>query len=115
VRGRFGAGAHDAAIHSFCLWFDAPFTWDTLSAAIDMLTSLRGPDLLRVKGIVNVEGEPGPVAIHGAQHVFHPPVKLAEWKDDDRRSRIVFIVRSIPREAIEAVFTAAGLLRSGAP
>jgi len=113
VRGRFGASTHDAAIHSFCLWFDAPFTWDTLSAAIDMLTALRGPDLLRVKGIVNVEGEPGPVAIHGAQHVFHPPVKLEGWKDGDRRSRIVFIVRSIPREAIEAVFTAAGLLRAG--
>jgi len=113
VRGRFGVGAHDAAIHSFCLWFEAPFTWDTLSAAIDMLTSLRGPDLLRVKGIVNVEGEPGPVAIHGAQHVFHPPVRLEGWKDDDRRSRIVFIVRSIPREAIEAVFTAAGMLRGG--
>lgn len=111
VRERFGAGVHDAAIHSFCLWFDAPFTWDSLSAAIDMLTTLRGPDLLRVKGIVNVEGEPGPVAIHGAQHVFHPPVKLAGWKDDDRRSRIVFIVRDIPRAAVEAVFAATGLLR----
>jgi len=114
VRGRFGASTHDAAIHSFCLWFDAPFTWDTLSAAVDMLTSLRGPDLLRVKGIVNVAGEPGPVAIHGAQHVFHPPVRLESWKDDDRRSRIVFIVRNIPREAVEAVFTAAGLLRAPA-
>jgi len=111
VRQRFGAGVHDASIHSFCLWFDAPFTWDSLSAAVDMLTALRGPDLLRVKGIVNVEGEPGPVAIHGAQHIFHPPVKLASWKDDDRRSRIVFIVRNIPRTAVEAVFTAAGLLR----
>jgi G3E family GTPase len=111
VRERFGAGVHDAAIHSFCLWFDRPFTWDSLSAAVDMLTALRGPDLLRVKGIVDVEGEPGPVAIHGAQHIFHPPVKLAEWKDADRRSRIVFIVRAIPREAIEAVFTAVGLLR----
>jgi G3E family GTPase len=113
VRERFGAGVHDAAIHSFCLWFEAPFTWDTLSAAIDMLTALRGPDLLRVKGIVNVAGEAGPIAIHGAQHVFHPPVKLASWKDDDRRSRIVFIVRNIPRAAIEAVFTAAGLLAGG--
>jgi len=111
VRQRFGAGVHDASIHSFCLWFDTPFTWDGLSAAIDMLTALRGPDLLRVKGIVNVAGEPGPVAIHGAQHIFHPPVRLEGWKADDRRSRIVFIVRDIPRAAVEAVFAAAGLLR----
>ena len=108
IAGR--AGAHDAAIHSFCLWFDAPFTWDTLTASLQVLTALRGPDLLRVKGIVNVEGEAGPVAIHGVQHIFHPPVKLGQWHAADRRSRIVFIMRNIPRESIEALFGAVGML-----
>jgi len=103
-------GVHDAAIHSFCLWFDAPFTWDTLSATLQVLTALRGPDLLRVKGIVNVEGEAGPVAIHGVQHIFHPPLRLERWHDADHRSRIVFIVRNIPRASIEAVFGAVGML-----
>jgi G3E family GTPase len=104
------AGAHDAAIRSFCLWFDAPFTWDTLSASLQVLTALRGPDLLRVKGIINVEGEVGPVVIHGVQHIFHPPLALARWHDEDRRSRIVFIVRNIPRASIEALFGAVGTL-----
>ena len=104
------ANAHDAAIRSFCLWFDKPFTWDTLTASLQVLTTLRGPDLLRVKGIVNVEGEAGPVAIHGVQHIFHPPVKLGHWNSDERRSRIVFIVRNIPRESIEALFGAVGVL-----
>jgi len=104
------ASAHDAAIHAFCLWFQRPFTWDTLNASLEVLTTLRGPDLLRVKGIVNVAGAPGPVAIHGAQHVFHPPVTLDAWYGDDRRSRIVFIVRNIPRASIEAVFAAVGAL-----
>lgn len=103
-------GTHDAAIHSFCLWFDAPFTWDTLSASLQVLTALRGPDLLRVKGIINVEGEAGPVVIHGVQHIFHPPLKLERWYGADRRSRIVFIVRNIPRESIEALFGAVGTL-----
>ncbi len=112
-RGRSGAGsgAHDAAIHSFCLWFDRPFTWDTLNASLEVLTALRGPDLLRVKGIVEVQGESGPVAIHGVQHIFHPPVKLQAWQDAERRSRIVFIVRDIPRESVEALFAAVGMLR----
>jgi G3E family GTPase len=105
-----GRGAHDAAIRSFCLWFDTPFTWDTLTASLQVLTSLRGPDLLRVKGIVNVEGETGPVAIHGVQHIFHPPIALTKWHDGDRRSRIVFIVRNIPRASIEALFGAVGML-----
>jgi G3E family GTPase len=107
-----GAGAHDAAIHSFCLWFDKPFTWDGLNAALQALTSLRGPDLLRVKGIVHVTGERGPVVLQGAQHVFHPPVTLESGQDTDPRSRIVFIVRNIPRESIEALFAAIGALRS---
>lgn len=106
---------HDAAIHTFCLWFEAPFTWDTLTASLQVLTSLRGPDLLRVKGIVNVAGEAGPVAIHGVQHVFHPPIKLGQWHDADRRSRIVFIVRNIPRDSVEALFGAvAGVGGAGA-
>ena len=98
--------AHDAAIHSFCMWFDKPFTWDALHAALQALTALRGPDLLRMKGIVHVEGEAGPVVIQGAQHVFHPPVTLESRGDTDPRSRIVFIVRNIPRESIESLFAA---------
>jgi G3E family GTPase len=105
-----GVGAHDAAIDSFCLWFDQPFTWEELNAALQALTSLRGPDLLRVKGIVHVAGERGPVVLQGAQHVFHPPVTLEHGQDTDPRSRIVFIVRNIPRESIEALFAAVGAL-----
>jgi G3E family GTPase len=108
-------GAHDAAIHSFCLWFDAPFTWDTLTASLQVLTALRGPDLLRVKGIVNVAGEVGPVVIHGVQHIFHPPLKLERWHGEDRRSRIVFIVRNIPRTTVEGLFGAVGMLGEPEP
>jgi len=107
---RVRAGAHDASIRSFCLWFDKPFTWDTFSAAVQVLTSLRGPDLLRVKGLVNVAGESGPVVVQGAQHVFHPPVTLEAWSGEDRRSRIVFITRNLSRESVEALFAAVGTL-----
>ncbi|MGZ5101426.1 MAG: CobW family GTP-binding protein [Usitatibacter sp.] len=107
-----GSGAHDAAIHSFCLWFDKPFTWEGLNATLQALTSLRGPDLLRVKGIVHVAGERGPVVLQGAQHVFHPPMTLEGAEDTDPRSRIVFIVRNISRESIEALFAAVNALGS---
>jgi len=71
-------------------------------------------DLLRVKGIVNVAGEPGPVVVQGAQHVFHPPVTLDAWPSGDRRSRIVFITRNLARESIEALFAAVGTLAAPA-
>ena len=107
---RVRAGAHDAQVRSFCLWFEKPFTWDSFSAAVQVLTSLRGSDLLRVKGLVNVAGEPGPVVVQGAQHVFHPPVTLEAWAGEDRRSRIVFITRNLERESVESLFAAVGAL-----
>ena len=98
---------HTVNVSSFVLTFDQPFTWDAFSAVTQLLTSLRGPDLLRVKGLVNIAGEVGPVVVQGAQHLFHPPVTLAAWPGEDRRSRIVFITRNIPKSAVEGLFAAA--------
>jgi G3E family GTPase len=115
VTGRLSptrASAHDARIQSFCLDFDTPFAWNVLSETLQVLTAMRGADLLRVKGIVDVVGEPAPLAVHGVQHVFHPPIRLSHWKDEERRSRIVFIVRAIPREAIERLFAAVSALKA---
>jgi G3E family GTPase len=52
------------------------------------------------------------VVVQGVQHVFHPPVTLAAWPGEDRRSRLVFITRNIPQEAIEALFGAVAGLRT---
>jgi len=101
---------HSDGIGSFVLNETAPLPWAVFARAMDTLMQLRGPDLLRVKGLVNVTGERGPVLVQGAQHVFHPPVTLEAWVGGDRRSRIVFITRGIAREAIEAAFAAVGAL-----
>ena len=59
---------------------------------------LNGPDLLRVKAILNIEGHRKSVVLHGVQHVFHPTLTLPKWPSRDHRSRIVFIGRN-PDEA----------------
>jgi hypothetical protein len=33
--------------------------------------------------------------------MFHDPAELAEWPDDDHRSRVVFITRDLDRDLIE--------------
>jgi G3E family GTPase len=66
-----------------------------------MLLHARGEDVLRVKGLVDV-GEMGPVLLNGVQHVVHPPGHLEEWPDEDRRSRIVFIMRGVRFEELLA-------------
>jgi G3E family GTPase len=81
---------------------------------MDVLTALRGPDLLRVKGLVNVEGRAGPMVVQGVQHLFHPPVELAAWPSDDHSSRLVFITRGIPRENVANLFTVIGAVQGQA-
>jgi G3E family GTPase len=97
---------HDAAIAAFCLIFDRPLDWTMFGVWLSMLLSDRGEDVLRVKGLLNVLGSPGPVVIHGVQHIVHRPVHLDAWPDADRRSRIVFITRSIARERVARSFAA---------
>ena len=93
---------HDARIAAFCLTFDRPLHWQGVATWLDMLVATRGESLLRIKGILNVAGQDRPVAIHGVQHLFHPPALLAAWPGDDpRTSRLVFITRDLPRDVIE--------------
>jgi len=92
---------HGENIRAFCLTLDQPIAWEALKTWLQSITSLRGRDLLRMKGLVNVSGLPGPVVVHGVQHVIHPPVRLPAWPDADQRSRIVFITQNIPQAALQ--------------
>jgi G3E family GTPase len=113
-RERLLTSGHSSGITTFCVWFDVPFTWQSFTAIVQVLTSLRGPDLLRVKGLVHLREEAGPVVVQGAQHLFHEPVTLESWPGDDRRSRIVFITRGLERDAVESLFRAIGAVAGSA-
>lgn len=75
-------------------------------AWLDLLKILPGDNILRMKGILNIQGQPRPLAVHGVQHILHPPVHLPAWPSEDRQSRLVFITRDVKRERLE------GLLRT---
>lgn len=92
---------HTQGIVSFCLVFDEPLDWTGFGLWLSMLLHCHGARILRVKGLLNVAGEDAPVAVHGVQQLVHAPVHLRAWPDDDRRSRIVFIVQGLERAAIE--------------
>jgi G3E family GTPase len=97
---------HDEAIHAFALAFDGGLDWTLFGLWLTMLLNRHGERVLRVKGILNVAGSPAPVAIHGVQHLVHPPVHMASWPDFDRRSRLVFIVDGLDRGLIERSLSA---------
>jgi G3E family GTPase len=95
---------HDPAVKTLSLRFNEPFTWTSFAAAMEMVISLRGQDLLRVKGIVNVEGKP--MVVQGVGHVFHPPVALDRWPSENTGTRLVFITRNMDAAAIYGLFNA---------
>ena len=101
---------HNAAVKTLSLRFTEPFEWLSFSSALELLTTLRGPDLLRMKGIVNVAGEP--VVIQGVQHIIDTPVKMDRWPSDDKDSRLVFIVRNMELDVIRNLFQAVGAIKS---
>jgi G3E family GTPase len=80
---------------------------------METLTALRGPDLLRVKGFLNVAGCRGPILVEFVQHLAHPPVELQQWPHDDRTTRLVFITRNIDEQSVRDLFDATRALMHG--
>ncbi|MGB7077174.1 MAG: GTP-binding protein, partial [Xanthobacteraceae bacterium] len=97
---------HGDGVTSFVLEWNGPSEWPSFSRAMETLIALRGPDLLRVKGLLNVAGCRGPVVVQYVQHLAHPPVELQVWPDDSRVSRVVFITRNIHERAVRDLFAA---------
>jgi G3E family GTPase len=104
--GFFAEAEHSDGISSFVIETTEPIDWPAFSRTMETLTALRGPDLLRVKGLLNVAGCRGPVVVQYVQHLAHPPVELEAWPDEDRKSRIVFITRNVPERRVRALFAA---------
>ena len=100
------AHRHDTNVISFCLRYKDPFTWASFSQCMEVLGTLRGADLFRVKGLVNVAGHKGPLIVQGVQHLFHPPIELDKWPSDDHETRIVFITRGITQQTVSNLFSA---------
>jgi G3E family GTPase len=95
-------GLHDRDIASFCFVRDTPIPREALQLLLGALQQNLGPNLLRVKGIVNVAEEPDrPAVIQGAQHLLHNLTWLDRWPDADRRSKIVFITQNFDRAEVE--------------
>lgn len=97
---------HSDGIASFVIEQSEPIEWLTFSRAMETLIALRGADLLRVKGLLNVSGCRGPVVVQYVQHLAHPPVELESWPDQNRNSRVVFITRNIAECNVKALFAA---------
>jgi G3E family GTPase len=98
---------HGVAAHAILLPRDGSRL--DFARALGGLVRERGEDLLRVKGVMRFSDRPDrPAFVQGAQHALFPPVWLERWPDEDRRSRLVFIVKDIALADILERFSFAG-------
>ena len=84
-----------------------------LQLLLDAIGENLGPQLLRIKGLVNVADHPGtPALIQGAQKLLHGVEWLDAWPSDDKRTRIVFITLDAGHELIEELVAFADRMAS---
>jgi len=93
---------HGEHIRASSLTFETPISGPLLDQWLEALLLLRGPDILRVKGIINLAETDRPMVIHGVQHRFEDPILLPAWPSSDRRTRLVFITRDLDVSTVEA-------------
>ena len=101
-RSSMTSAAHQVkslGIESFVLRRPGEIDGPNLVIWLNLLSTLKGERLLRLKAILNVEGRP--IAIHAAQTVVHEPVELSEWPSQDRDSRFVVISQGSIRTEFE--------------
>jgi G3E family GTPase len=98
-----GDGAHLSGISTLELTTDDPLDWQAFAVWLSALLHAHGPDVLRVKGVLDVRGV-GPVALNAVQHVVHRPEHLTRPMPPG--SRLVVIARGLDTELLERSFRA---------
>ncbi len=94
-------------IESFSLVVTTPLPPIALLSAIAITQQQYGDSILRIKGILYLEGQEKPVVVHGVQGSLYPLSELPSWPDNKKESRLVFIVRASVLEQIRHLFSEA--------
>lgn len=92
---------HHHRIESASIEVSQPIQAGVFDFWLDTLLALKGPNILRMKGIVHIEGREWPFVFHGVQHIFEAPVPLTSWSGKDTTSRVVLIARDMAKCDLE--------------
>ncbi len=91
---------HDDDVSSLVFRADRPFDGDRLSEFFHTLLRIYGPQLMRYKGVVHIDGVRQRVIIQGVHMLMSNDYGKTWRKDEARDSRIVFIGKDLPRELL---------------
>ena len=103
---RHDVNQHGDTATAFCYSANNPVNPSALEKAINALQTSFGPDLLRVKGLVEIAGRPErPQVVHVVGHASSPSRFLERWPEGVERTRLVVIVSGPRREAAPEILT----------
>ncbi len=101
------AHRHDSRVRTHTLVHDGPVAFSAIDMFLDLLRSVHGDKLLRMKGIIELREDPSrPLVVHGVQKLLHPPARLPAWPDDRRGTRLVLITLDMPQDYVDRLFSA---------
>lgn len=94
--------SNDHRINSASIEVTEPIPANVFDFWLDTLIALKSPNILRMKGILHVEGLQYPFVFHGVQHIFDAPVPLKSWSGQGTTSRVVVIARDMEEVDLKA-------------
>jgi len=94
---------HDDEIGSVGIVDPRPLDAQKLEASLAYLLQSRGPDIFRMKGVLNIRGENRRYVFHGVHMSFDARFDR-QWGDTPRDNKLVFIGRRLDRQELEAGF-----------
>lgn len=98
----FGAHHHEAEIGSIGLLEPRPLDANKVNDWLSYVLKSRGQDILRMKGVLQLKGEPRRYVFHGVHMSFEGQLERAWPAGAPRVSRLVFIGRHLDRREFEA-------------
>jgi len=92
-----------SGITSVSLTCDAPMDAASLEAWLRELLARRGPDILRTKGVLSVEGDDRKLVLQAVNMMLEGDY-VGVWGGEARRSRLVFIGRNLKYDDLNLGF-----------
>jgi G3E family GTPase len=92
---------HTEAVGSFVFRAERPFDAERLEFFLNTIAGWYGPDLLRIKGILDIAGRPGRTVLQAVHRERSMTPGPAWVNGEPRGSVLVFIGVRLPRETLE--------------
>ena len=97
---------HDDEIASASLSSPRAMDRDRLSRWLEGLVAVQGPDILRLKGIIELQGQPRKFVVQGVHMLLEGELQRPWQPGELRESRLVLIGRKLDAGRLQAAFEA---------